>query len=686
MTSQQSPANPAVAPKSTVRSSWPIYVGAALIAGVVGGFISLFFLADSLAALGIPDPGRLTTFGLPFFRGIAWILIALSIGSFLTTAFFLNPDIPNKDNSRLHEARLTVDGFIAKRTGAFAAFSVALIALLEAPLVMSDVSGTPLVQVLNLQMMSLALEQVATAQVWIITAVIAVVVGILALFSSKWAMQPVLFVLSILMFVPLGMEGHSASGGDHDYGTNSFLWHLLFMALWIGGILGLIAHGRRLGPDMTTAVRRYSTIALVAAGAMTISGLVNAAIRIEFSDWFTTRYGLIIVTKTALTLLLVFFGFVHRQLTIPQLKKKPQLFLRVAIVEVAVMAATAGVAITMGRTPPPPPRDPNLNSMQIVMGYQLTEAPSMGNMLTQFRFDILFGTIGLILAALYAYALWKLRQRGLSWSAGRTTWWMLGSLGLTVYMSTGLGMYIPATYSMHMLGHMALSMVFPLLMCLGAPLTLILEAFEPGRPGKPTIHDWAVALTHSKILAFITHPIVNVLQFLFFFYVLYMSFDLYQTANSEHAGHVIMNFTFLISGYIYFWEVVGPDPLPKRARTPIRLAILFASMPIHLFMGVYLMQLTEIMGLQYYLSLEIPWDHDFLKDQKVGGGIAWGFGQFPLAIVFGKLAIDWLREDRSESKFYDAKADVDGDADMEEYNRMLAELNRGGNQGHFRQQ
>lgn len=243
MTSQQSPANPAVAPKSTVRSSWPIYVGAALIAGVVGGFISLFFLADSLAALGIPDPGRLTTFGLPFFRGIAWILIALSIGSFLTTAFFLNPDIPYKDNSRLHEARLTVDGFIAKRTGAFAAFSVALIALLEAPLVMSDVSGTPLVQVLNLQMMSMALEQVATAQVWIITAVIAVVVGILALFSSKWAMQPVLFVLSILMFVPLGMEGHSASGGDHDYGTNSFLWHLLFMALWIGGILGLIAHG-----------------------------------------------------------------------------------------------------------------------------------------------------------------------------------------------------------------------------------------------------------------------------------------------------------------------------------------------------------------------------------------------------------------------------------------------------------
>src|SRR5699024_6668762 len=130
------------------------------------------------------------------------------------------------------------------------------------------------------------------------------------------------------------------------------------------------------------------------------SGLVNAAIRIEFSDWFTTRYGLIIVAKTALTLLLVFFGFVHRQLTIPQLKKKPQLFLRVSIVEVAVMPATAGVAITMGRTPPPALRDMNLNSMQNVMGHQLSEGPSMGNMLTHFRSYILLGTVGLVLDAL----------------------------------------------------------------------------------------------------------------------------------------------------------------------------------------------------------------------------------------------------------------------------------------------
>src|SRR5699024_33118 len=127
MTSQQSPAQPAVPPKSNVRSSWPIYVVAALIAGLVAGLISLFFLSESRAVFGILEPGLLTTFGLPFFRALAWILIALSIGSFMTAAFFISADIPDKDNSRLDEARLTVDGFIAKRTGAVAAFGVAII-------------------------------------------------------------------------------------------------------------------------------------------------------------------------------------------------------------------------------------------------------------------------------------------------------------------------------------------------------------------------------------------------------------------------------------------------------------------------------------------------------------------------------------------------------------------------------
>lgn len=679
--------NSTTRPKNSHRAkaSWPVYAAGVIVAGFVAGFVSLFFLQDSLAALGIPDPGRLTTFGLPFFRGVAWIFMALAVGSYLSSAFFISPSVPEGDNSRLIEAPLSVDGHVASRTGTIAAWAVAATALVEVPLVMSDISGTPFVDVLNPQMMSMALEQVATARAWLWTAGIAALVAIGGMLSRRWASQPLLFAGSIAMLIPLGMEGHSAAGGDHDYGTNTFLWHLLFMLLWVGGLLGLIAHGRRLGPDMTTAVRRYSNIALACFIAMGITGVINAAVRIEFSDWFTTRYGLIVVAKTVLTVALGVFGVLHRTRTIPQLAARPALFIRVAVVEVLVMAATVGVAITMGRTPPPPPRDPNLSTMAVELGYDLEVAPTVTNVWTMFRFDIMFGTIALLLAGFYGYALYRLRRRGLTWSAGRTVWWMLGCATLFVVMSTGIGIYIPAMYSMHMLGHMILSMVVPLFLVLGAPLTLIMEAFQPGEPGRPGIHDWAEALTKSKVLAVVTNPFVNVIQFLIFFYVVYLSFPLYEVAISEHAGHVIMNWIFIISGYVYFWEVIGPDPLPKRAPTYVRLAILFASLPLHMFAGVYLMQLTRILGETFYSGLGLPWDIDLYQDQRVGGGIAWGFGQFPLVVVFGRLFIEWLREDRSEAVRHDAKADIDGDADIEEYNKMLAALASDGNTNRFRE-
>ncbi|OHO64512.1 cytochrome c oxidase assembly protein [Corynebacterium sp. HMSC036D02] len=655
-----------------------------VFAGLVGGIISLFFLADSLAALGIPDPGRMTTFGLPFFRAVAWMLMALAIGSFMSSAFLIYPAVPDKDNERLIKAGLTVDGHIAARTGAWAAVGAAVVSLIEVPLVMSDLTGTPLGQVLNPELMGMAVGQIATSQVWLLTAGIAALVAIMGFVARTWAGQVATFFLSLLLTVPLGMEGHSASGGDHDYGTNSLLLHLFFIMLWIGGLMGLIAHGRRLGPDMGVAVRRYSTVALLSILGLAATGVVNALIRVELGDLFTTRYGLLVLSKAVLTVVLAVIGFVHRRVTIPQLKRVPRLFIRVSVVEVLIMAATVGVAISMGRTPPPPPRDPNLNAMQILVGYELFDAPTATNVWTMFRFDLMFGSLGLVLAGFYLYALWRLKQRGLTWSVGRTTWFLMGSLGMTLIMSNGIGLYMPALYSMHMLVHMILSMAIPLCLVLGAPVTLVMEAFEPGEPGKPTLHDAAVALTKSRTLRVLTHPAVNVLQFLAILYVLYLFPNFYEVAISEHAGHVIMNWVFLISGYIYYWEVIGPDPLPWRAPTGVRLLILFVSMPLHLFAGVYLMQMQVILGLDFYESLNLPWNPDFVTDQRTGGGISWGFGQFPLVIVFGSLFRDWLREDRATARRYDAKAEVDGDADLASYNAMLKQMGEG-DESSFRQ-
>lgn len=166
-------------PARSVRTSWPIYVTSFVIAAVVAGSISEVFLSESLAALGIPDPGVVTTFGLPALRGVVWVLTALAAGSFMFSAFLIPPRHDGEnDGEDLNGARLTVDGHIAARTAAWASISVACAALVMIPLVLSDVSGTPFSQVvLQPESWRIALSQVADARIWLTVAAFALVVG-----------------------------------------------------------------------------------------------------------------------------------------------------------------------------------------------------------------------------------------------------------------------------------------------------------------------------------------------------------------------------------------------------------------------------------------------------------------------------------------------------------------------------
>lgn len=675
---------------STARGTWAIYALAVVVAGLVGGTIGYSLLGGSLAALGIPDPGFATSFGLPFFRAVSWILSALSVGSFMFAAFYISP---RAQGGYLGSAPLTVDGHIASRTGAVSALLFALVALLMVPMVLSDVSGTPLAQTLNPSSFATAVEQVATSAVWLLCAVIGGSVGVAGLIFGRWGAQPALFAGAVGMILPLGMEGHAASGGSHDYGTNAYLWHIVFMAVWIGGLMALLAHGRRLGPEMPNAVRRYSAVALFSLVAIALSGVVSALLRIQPEDLFTTRYGLIITAKIVGTILLAIVGFAHRQITIPQLGRAPGAFRRLAVGEIVLMAMVTGIAVTMGRTPPPPPRNTNLSQMQVQLGYDLFREPTFLNVFTMWRVDILFGAIAVLLAMFYLLGVRSVRRQGKAWRTSYTLWWLAGCLSLFVTMSSGIGMNMPATYSMHMVGHMLLSMVVPLILTLGAPLTLVKTVWGPGEQGQATPHDWVEGFTHSRLVRFVTTPWINLIQFVAMFYILYLVFPLYQFAISEHAGHVVMNTVFLVSGYFYFWEMVGPDHIPGRRPASIRLAWLVASMPIHLFMGVYLMQLNVILGEEFYRGLDLPWHPDLLLDQKNGGGIAWAFGSFPLTFAFIWLAVEWRLDERQTEREVDERLDASAQRRAEEtpaadsptddldefeaYNLMLQRYNAG---------
>src|ERR1700712_5413397 len=135
---------------------------------------------------------------------------------------------------------------------------------------------------------------------------------------------------------------------------------------------------------------------------------------------------------------------------------------------------------------------------------------------------------------------------------------------------------------------------------------------------------------------------------------------------------------FLIAGYLFVQSLIGVDPVPHQAPYPLRLLALFATMAFHAFFGLSLITGTGLLLSNWYGAMGRTWGVSAIADQQTGGGIAWSVGEIPTVILAIVVAIMWSRSDDREAKRLDRKADRDGDAELEEYNRMLAGRSRGG--------
>ncbi|HJD90413.1 MAG TPA: cytochrome c oxidase assembly protein [Corynebacterium urealyticum] len=653
-----------------------VYIAAALVAGIVGAVISVEFLGESLAALGVPDPGTATTFGLPFLRSAATLIGCMGVGGFLMSAFGAPP---RKDGY------LDYDGYAAARTGQWGMFLWAVCALLLIPLYMSDVSGSPLKETLKPDLWGVAIQQVSTAKAFLAVAIIAGLTWFFSLLTRKWIWQPVFLALALCTMIPLALDGHSASGGNHDFGVNSLLWHVMATAVWVGGLMALVAHAKRRGPHLALITKRYSFVAFWAFVAVVLSGLVNAAIRVRFSEWLSTDYGLVITAKAVLGIVLLVCGYLHRQSVIPKLEaaegeggsstaEARKAFSRLAIGEIIVMAGAIGVAISLSRIPPPLPQQIEITTMDILLGFRLTEPPNYLHMFGMFRLDLIYGVGAIILQALYMWAWFTLRKKGQDWPINRLLWWTAGNVFLLYATSSGLGMYAMAMFSPHMLQHMILAMVVPICWALGGPMTLFLRALPAaGRDGVPGPREWLVVFINNPISRFWTHPIVAGIQFVVGFYWLYLS-TLFDWMGSNHSGHLFMIGHFLISGYIYFWVIIGVDAAPRHISAFNKMLVLFGSVVFHAWFGIALMQMRSPMNADFYQRLDFPFAVDILHDQWVGGAIAWGLGELPLLIVSIAHGVQWYRSEDREAKRYDRHQDRTGGQDLQAYNAMLASM------------
>ena len=486
-----------------------------------------------------------------------------------------------------------------------------------------------------------------------------------------------LFTL-LALIIPI-FHSHASSAGNHGLAIGALIFHVLFVSLWVGGVIGLIAIAPH---ERERSVTRFSSLALWCAIIVGASGVISAWTRLNFLSAWNSLFGVLVGVKIALFVVLVFIGSKHRKYIRNKLTGSQQLF-RLLVNESLIMIETVCIGGLLSTTAPPISQAGlKLESDQVLSltGISMPDAPNLWRVLSAYVPDATIIGVLLLMTALYVKGVLVLSKRGDKWPVGRTVAFALGVAGVDFATSGGLGVYAHFAFSYHMVAHMVLGMIAPIGFVLSAPITLALRTLPQGRTeNERGIRGTLIALIHSRYMTILTNPIVALAIFDGSLFALYLT-PLFGSLMKSHSGHLFMDLHFLLAGYLFFYVIIGIDPNPRRIPHIVRIIILFAAMSIHAFFSITLLSTSTLIDGGYFTSLHTPWITNLLTDQHTGGALGWAMGEIPILIALIATFIQWVKDDTRESKRTDRASDraaaMGEEDELSKYNKYLAELNR----------
>ena len=584
------------------------------VAAVVALALTALSGPETYARLGLPDPGSLVTYGLPVLRALTESAAVVTVGFLLLAALLVPP-------SGL--SWLGADGYRAVRIASWSAAAWAAGALVTTILAVADAFGRPVAVVLRGSTLSESLTGLPTAWLWVVTAGFALVCCVLCRVALSWGTAVAALGVGVVGLLPAAFGGHSGAGGGHDFAMSSMALHVVAAALWIGGLVAVLVHAILRGAFLTTALARFSALALGCWVVLAVSGVLNAVLRVAPDALLTSTYGALLLVKIGALVLLGVFGAAHRTRTLPEVASGSRAALvRLGGVETLIMFATVGVAVALGRTPPPEMTAPLPTRVEALLGYSFDGPLDVPGLVTAARPDLLLGTAAVVAAVAYLVGVRVLRRRGTAWPPGRTVAWLVACAVLLVVTSSGIGRYAPAQFSLHMLQQVAALVVVGPLAVLGRPGRLV-AAVRPRTEGSPGVEEWGPALGRTSVGRFLTTPVVATVLLVATPWVLDAG-GLFDLLVPEHAGHLAMTAWAVAVGAVFASVVLAPDG-PRRA---VRGLMVVGAAVGLLALAVVVARSPEVVGGAYFAQLGLPWV-DRAGDQVVGA-LVLGLGAVPL--------------------------------------------------------
>jgi putative copper resistance protein D len=540
----------------------------------------------------------------------------------------------------------------------------------------ADLFGVPVTTGVTGNMLRTFVLELPQGRGLLLVALAALAVAILAQTTATPSGAAFLLLLALAGVLPPVFTGHAAGTAFHAWAVYSLAAHVLGVALWVGGLVVLVVVARsRDGHEpakdagwFPAVVARYSALAGVCFAVVAVSGLVNAWVRLGGFD-VGSRYGTLILAKVGALVVLGGLGWWHRRVSIPALRVVPGsaspasperaawlprrgrgVFVRIAAAEVVVMAATMALATGLARTPPPEVPQGTLDLVALKLGFALPGPVTWDAYLLNWRLDPLFLPLALVGAVLYRAGVRRLRRAGHAWPVSRTAAWY-GGLAVTLLATCGgLARYSMVLFSAHVVQHLLLTLLVPVLLLLGAPVTLALRTLpRSGDAGGRTVRELLVAALRSRAFRVLSHPVTAPLVFVASLHGFYFS-PLFELSLRDHAAHSAVMALFVAAGLVYLWPVAGVDPLPRRPPLGARFLLAGAVVPFHAAFGVVVMGRGGVLAGDWFSRLGRAWGASPLQDQRLGGGLAWAAGEITALALIAALARHRLKDGPPERR------------------------------------
>jgi putative membrane protein len=183
-------------------------------------------------------------------------------------------------------------------------------------------------------------------------------------------------------------------------------------------------------------------------------------------------------------------------------------------------------------------------------------------------------------------------------------------------------------FSVHMVQHLLLTLLFPPLLILGLPGWLL----------RPIVQHGAML----RIARVLSHPVLVAVIFTatIVFWHLPAYYDLMMR---DHDVHIVTHLMFMVTATIMWWPVMSPAP--ELPRLPYGLGMLYlflVGIPMQLVAA--LITLSGQVLYPWYAVAPRTWGLSPLDDQQLGGLLMWIPGGLWMFLAIGVLFFLWARE------------------------------------------